>query len=180
MAFLTDDQLDDVAGRVFARRESTLEAEGQALPRQDLTETILRVRHRMITTIESLPPEAFEPQPVDAEGNEVWSAGQIVSHICTSQLRFTENIGQLVEYSMELDTGELDKEDMLSMTDTRETIKTATVILRQTLRAIPEDADLTQVRATERFGELSVKGWMMLAAIHEHAHVKQLKSLAGE
>ena len=180
MAFLTDDQLDEVAGRVFARRESTLEAEGQALPRQDLVETVLRVRHRMNTAVETLPAGAFDPQPNDAEGKEVWSAGQIISHICTSQLRFTESVGELVEYTMEPDTSELVKEGALSMSDARGTIKTATVVLRQTLRAIPDDADLTQVRATERFGELSVKGWLMLAAIHEHAHVKQLRSLVGE
>lgn len=177
MAFLTDEDLDRLAERVFVKRESTLEAEGQAIDRADLINTVQRVRHRLNSAVETLPAVAFEPQPDDENGNEVWSAGQIVSHICKSQKRFTENVGNLVEYTLEPETDKLDSEETLPMTEARGAIKTATVLLRQTLRAIPDDADLSKTAETERFGNLSVKGWLMLVAIHEHGHVKQINSL---
>jgi uncharacterized damage-inducible protein DinB len=178
MAALTDSELEAIAGRVFAKRESTLEKEGQAVPRKDLIGTVSRVRHRMNTALESLPESAFEPQADDQDGNEVWSAGQVISHICASQKSFTENIARLVSFPYEPDTSELEQEGMLSIVDARKAIKTATVLQQQVLRAIPEDDDLTTTAEHERFGTLGVKGWLMLVAIHEHAHVKQLNSLA--
>jgi uncharacterized damage-inducible protein DinB len=178
MAALTDSELDAIAGKVFAKRESTLEEEGQAVPRKDLFATVSRVRHRLNTALESLPEPAFEPQPDDENGNEVWSAGQIISHICASQKSFTENIARLVSFPYDPDTSELEQENMLSIVDARMAIKTATVLLQQTLRSIPEADDLTTTAEHERFGTLGVRGWLMLVAIHEHSHVKQFNSLA--
>jgi uncharacterized damage-inducible protein DinB len=177
MAFLDDETLQSMRRRIFVDRTSTLESEGRALPLSDLIETVQRVRHRMLVALDSLPKEAFEPQPVDANGNEVWSAGQLVSHICTSQLRFTENVGKLVEYKLEPETDDLEQDDTLPMTEARMALKTATVILRQTLKAIPEDADFTKTMEHERFGTIGVKGWLVLVAVHEHDHVQQFRSL---
>jgi uncharacterized damage-inducible protein DinB len=178
MAALTDSELEAIAERVFAKRESTLEDEGRAVPRKDLFGTVSRVRHRMNIALESLPESAFEPQPEDENGNEVWSAGQIISHICASQKSFTENIARLVTMPYEQELEELEQANMLPMVDARKAIKTATVLQQQTLRAIPEDDDLSATAEHERFGTLGVRGWLMLVAIHEHSHVKQLNSLA--
>lgn len=178
MAFLTDEQLETIAARIFRDRDTSLEAEGGKLELNDLVQTVLRVRHTMHSAVESLPPAAFEPQPDDANGNEVWNAGQIVSHICQSQLRFTEALGELVQFTRDPQTEDLEVEPAPPMVEARGAIKTATVILRQTLKAIPEDADLSQTRETERFGSLGVRGWLMLVAIHEHSHVRQLQELA--
>lgn len=177
MAFLDDDALQAMRRRVFMERTSTLESEGQALPLKDLIETILRVRHRMLVALDALPPAAFEPQPDDAEGNEVWSADQIVSHICASQLRFTESVGELVEYTIEPKTEDLEQESTLPMVEAKGALKTATVHLRQTLKSIPEDADMTKTKQHNRFGALGVKGWLVFFAVHEHDHVQQLRSL---
>lgn len=178
MAALTDSELEAIAERVFVKRESTLEDEGQAVPRKELFGTVSRVRHRLNTALEGLPEPAFEPQTDDVNDNEVWSAGQIISHICASQKSFTENIARLVSFPYDPDTSELEQEGRLSIVDARKAIKTATLLQQQILRAIPEDDDLTTTAEHERFGTLGVKGWLMLVAIHEHSHVKQLNSLA--
>lgn len=178
MAFLTDEQLDVIAGRVFGTRESTLEQEGRKLELTDLIQTVNRVRHRMNSAIDSLPPHAFEPQPDDENGNEVWNAGQIVSHVSQSQLRFTQNVGELVKYTLEPETDDLEMDPAPDMVATKGGIKTATAILSKTLKAIPRDADLTVTSENERFGELGISGWLMLVAIHERSHVKQLEELA--
>lgn len=178
MAFLTDDELDVIAGRVFGSRESTLEEEGRKHSLADLIQTVNRVRHRMNSTVESLPPHAFEPQPDDENGNEVWNAGQIISHICQSQLRFTQNVGEVIEYTLEPETDDLEMDPAPDLVATKGGIKTATAILHQTLKAIPRDSDVSTVKPTERFGDLGVSGWLMLVAIHERAHVKQLEELA--
>ena len=178
MAFLTDEELDTIAARIFRQRESTLEEEGRKLELNDLTKTVQRVRHTMNTAVDSLPPTAFEPQPDDADGNEVWSAGQIISHICQSQRNVTGMLSDVVDLTLEPQTEDLQVDPSPSMVEARGAIKTATVILRDTLKAIPDDADLTKTSDHERFGSLGVRGLLMLVAIHERDHTRQLRSLA--
>lgn len=178
MAFLTDEELSVVVKQVFNDRETTLEAAAAGHSLQDLIQTVQRIRHRMNTTVEGLPPHAFEPQPNDAEGNEVWNAGQIVSHIIASQVRLTGNIGALVEYKIEPDVSDLESDEELDMAGTRSAIKFATKSLTSTLKAIPEDADFSRTGDGGRFGEMGVRGWLLLTAVHEMDHVQQLQSLA--
>lgn len=178
MAFLTDDELNEVVRGVFQTKEMTLEGAAANHSLQDLVQTVQRMRHQMNNAVDALPPHAFEPQPDDADGNEVWNAGQIVSHIIGSQVRLTGNIGSLVEYTLEQDVSELAPKEDLDMSGTRSAIKFATKALTSTLKAIPEDADLSKTVDAGMFGELGVRGWLMLTAVHEMDHVQQLNSLA--
>lgn len=164
MAFLTDDELKQVVEQVFKARETTLEAAASSHSVQDLVQTVQRMR--------------LEPQPDDAEGNEVWNAGQIISHIIASQIRMTENLDKLVDFKVKPDTGDLKTEDELDMSGTRSAIKFATKALTSTLKGIPEDADLSKTVDAGIFGEMGVRGWLLLTAVHEMDHVQQLRSLA--
>jgi hypothetical protein len=45
--------------------------------------------------------------------------------------------------------------------------------------AIPSDADTTRTMEHQRFGEMSSKGWMLLMALHESDHLRQVRALSA-
>jgi hypothetical protein len=47
------------------------------------------------------------------------------------------------------------------------------------IAAIPADADWTQKRSSTFFGNLSLRGWVLLAALHDEDHLRQIRRLAA-
>jgi hypothetical protein len=47
------------------------------------------------------------------------------------------------------------------------------------IAAIPADADWTQKRSSTFFGNLSLRGWVLLAVLHDEDHLQQIWRLAA-
>jgi hypothetical protein len=75
-----------VALHVFAQREATLPEAAAGFPFEAVCATVVAQLGELVGLLEVLPDGAFDSQPDDVDGNDVWSAGQIVSHIAEMEL----------------------------------------------------------------------------------------------
>jgi hypothetical protein len=166
----------EIAGKVFGERSMTLSAAGAGYELDEMTGAVRALRRMMASTLESLPESAFAAQP-PADGEAGWAAGQVIAHIANSQVSMSGAVRTLL--GMPAVDGERRDLDRLPARDE------ALAILAETSQAfdafvgeIPADADLTKAATHERFGEMSTNGWMMLMALHEGDHLRQIRALA--
>lgn len=78
--------LDALRMRVFGTRASTLECSARDYKLDVLCRSVASVFDAMLTDLDELPERAFGRQPDDIDGNDVWSAGEIVSHLAEMEL----------------------------------------------------------------------------------------------
>ena len=72
------------------RGKSFLDEASQGMTREQLTSQASQMRQALVAAVKTLPDSAFEPQPVDVDGNSVWSAGEVVTHCNAVLMRFAE------------------------------------------------------------------------------------------
>ena len=176
---LSATELEQIYDQVRAQ-ETTLAAAAEPYELDDIAAMIVGTRATLRGQIAELPDAAFEPQAADAEGNDVWSAGEIITH-CNSALvsiggrafglldvTWEDADGAVAEYT---EVRPLDRAGALAALDA--------VDLDAFLATVPADADLTVVgEPNPRFGEVPAKGWLMFIAIHEADHVGQYQEMA--
>jgi protein translocase SecG subunit len=77
---------------------------------------------------------------------------------------------------------ESQRRDVDSILPTREeslaTLESTATGFDAFVAAIPANADTTRTMLHQRFGEMSSKGWMLLMALHEGDHLRQIRALA--
>jgi hypothetical protein len=74
--------------------------------------------------------------------------------------------------------GDLAHQDILKA-DLRDQLRSATTSFLECIASIPADADLTAKRSSTFFGDLGLKGWILLAALHDSDHLQQIQRIAG-
>ncbi|CAN5675348.1 hypothetical protein BH23CHL2_BH23CHL2_20920 [soil metagenome] len=72
------------------RGQPVLNETSQGKTLDELRANAIRMRREMIDTVKSLPDSAFDTKPADAEGNPVWSAGEVITHCNGVLMGFTE------------------------------------------------------------------------------------------
>lgn len=173
---ITQEQLGEIGRKVFTTRESTLEQEASALNVGDMRSGLVEARREQREALASLPEQAFTTQQ-PGEGEDVWSAGQIVAHLANSFGSMTGFIRPILG----LPEASLSPHD-LEQQPTRDealAIHDATDAgLNELFSSIPSDADFSQTSTHPRFGELGPRGMLLLMLIHETNHLDQLRSLA--
>src|SRR5690606_5461405 len=134
----------------------------------DLRLTLGVIRLGMRSEIEWLPDSAFEERPADGNGNEVWTAGQVVSHIGDAQIGMTawlhEALGlepaacehPLVNLTDAEYPGRLTREQCLHVLDVGE------VELETLFDAIPERIDPGMQARHPAFGVAGIKGGLLI------------------
>lgn len=169
--------------RVFRDRLSTLDEEAAAYSLDDLRLTLGVIRLGTRSEIEWLPDRAFEEQPPDGNGNEVWTAGQVVNHIGDAQIGMTSWLHE----ALRLEPSECEH-PLVNLTDaeypgrlTREqalhVLDVAEMELETLFDAIPERIEPGMHARHPAFGVAGVKGGLLIMAIHEHEHLEQLIGL---
>lgn len=165
----------------FRAQELTLADAAEPYSLDDISAMIVGTRAALREQLVELPDAAFEPQSADADGNAVWSAGEVITH-CNATLMsiggrafglldvtWEDADGTLAEYT---EFRPLDRQSALAAVDAAD--------LDAFLATIPDDADLTVVgEPNPRFGEVPAKGWLMFVAIHEADHIGQYREMAG-
>jgi hypothetical protein len=177
MARLTDEMLQTTARRVFAMRETTLDEAASDVGIDDFAVTLNDLRQRIRATVQSLPDTAFTEQQA-GEGEEVWAAGQVITHLSNALQRMSGNVTALL--GREPSGGAAQMLDMSQRPDRDQTLSTlerSTAQLSDFLSGIPRDGDFSTRQQHERFGSIGVKGWLMLMALHEEGHLRQLQEL---
>lgn len=185
MGRLAAQEMQAIGKRVFGTRESTLAREASAYQVEDLVGANQAVRRIMRSTIETLPSATFDSQPADDEGNEVWSAGQVISHVAGSVFWIDGNIKRITgEPSREpakdlaaLGSKITETPKLLDRGDSLNALDYSAREFGRLIKQLPEDGNFDQPVESKHFGLVSIKGWLLFDLIHHHDHVKQLNEL---
>ncbi|CAN5522762.1 hypothetical protein BH23CHL2_BH23CHL2_07900 [soil metagenome] len=180
MTSYSAEELMHIIERVFVTKESTLEAEASGRSVEDLKQTTLVVRRMLRSVAIALPDSAYEEQPDDIDGNDVWSAGEIISHIAGATVRTSSMINEILDRD-EIPPGD----EITEITDVRvrgkvealEALGAADRELVRILDSIPADVDTSLTIDHDLIGTVGVKGWLLFTAIHEGDHANQLREL---
>ncbi len=177
MTRLSGEEMREIAGKVFGERSVTLSEAGSAYEMDEMTGAVRAVRRMMGSTLESLPDSAFAVQPA-ADGEAGWTAGQVIAHIANSQLSMSGAVRSLL--GMPAADGERRNLDqLLDRDEALATLAETNQSFDAFVGEIPANSDLTKTMTHERFGEMSTKGWMMLMALHEGDHLRQIRALGA-
>ena len=160
------------------RGKSFLDEASRGMTREQLTSQAIQMRQELVAAVKTLPEGAFEPQSTDAEGNEVWSAGEVITHCNGVLMRFAERGAALSGRDAPawpealVASGEqraLDKEAAIAAAEQ--------VKLENWFARLPADADLEVSGESPAIGKVSPRVWLYFMAVHEANHVEQLEEL---
>ena len=166
-----------IAQTVFVDRSMTLSEAAEEYEIDDLIGTIRAVRRMLRSTLETLPDAAFAAQPA-AEGEAAWSAGQVVAHLANAQASMSGQVRDLLGMQASADGRTYDMTNLPTREDAIAILDDANPGFDTFVAAIPADADLLKSMTHARFGEMNGKGWMLLMALHEADHLRQVRALA--
>lgn len=120
------------------------------------------------------PPHAEEAQPDE----DRWSATEAVSHLIATQNWYLLHMNRLIGRHEHFDVmvrglGDQARQDIAHAELIRE-LSAATERLAGFIEAAPGDADLSARRSSTFFGDLSLRGWALLAIYHDLDHLAQI------
>jgi DinB superfamily len=181
MTDLTIADLRDIAGRVRAGSDIDAEASLYSLPQ--LIAALRLTRGELIALLELWTPEQLRFRPPEVAGaggdDDRWSATEAASHLVATQnwylLNLDRMLGRRRQYEpMPRGLGDhadpdVPKPDLIAR------LQDATERLVMYLEAVPPDTDLAARRNSIFFGELSIRGWALLAIIHDLDHLAQIE-----
>lgn len=181
MVVISNDELRAAGGRAFGDA-STFDGEAAAYTLADLLETALAVRIQLDTALTAVPDGGFTEQPNDAEGNAVWSAGQVVSHLSQALI----NMGVRTLDLSGVEHGGPDPAlqawagtQLLDRTQSEAALRIGTQQIERLYALVPPDADFDKRVEHPTFGAVGVKGWLFLLPLHESSHVTQLRQITA-
>jgi hypothetical protein len=112
-----------------------------------------------------------------------WSATEAISHLIATQNWYMLHMGRLLGKREQFDVmprglGDHARQDILK-DELTAALRSATDRFLTYIAAIPADADWTQTRSSTFFGDLSLRGWVLLAALHDGEHLQQIERLTA-
>lgn len=189
MAHVTYDDLTALRQRIL-RGELTIEQAGSLYSPDELAEALRMTRATAQALVEGWSQTQLKWQPPAAQsetptqGEDRWSATEAVSHLIATENWYLMHMGRLVgkrEHFDIMPRGLGDHADNSVPKDALATqLSAATERLLADIAAIPADADLSARRDSIFFGELSLRGWAMLAIVHDLDHTAQMQRLTEQ
>ena len=175
-------ELMQSAQRIFVQREASLESEAADRSVEDLKQTVIAVRRMLKAAATGLPESAYERQPDDVDGSDVWSAGEVISHIAETMIWTDANITKITGQAENLPSDEIKQHSEMRVRTKEESLAALDAAdreLNRILDGIAEDIDTSATIDHDTFGTVGVKGWLLLTALHEGDHANQLRELGG-
>ncbi len=193
MAELTYDDLRALRQRVHPG-ELAVEQAAEQYSLADLAEALRMTRATLQALVEGCsqeqltwqPPAAHGDAPADgsADGEDRWSATEAVTHMLVTENWYLLHMGRLVgkrEHFETLPRGLGDQADnSVPKAELAARLSAATDRILGDIAAIPADADMTARRDSTFFGELSLRGWVLLAIFHDLDHTAQIERLTEQ
>lgn len=182
MADLSFDALHDLRGRV-TRGETTIESAASAHSMGELRAALALTRGQLQTLVESWTPAQLQIQPPEGTGTgeDRWSATEALTHVIATQNWYLLHMNRLIgrrEYFDLMVRGLGDQARADVPKGALETdLRAATERLLGFIDTLPPDADLSAQRDSTFFGNLSLRGWVFLAVIHDLDHFAQIERL---
>ncbi|MGO8951484.1 MAG: DinB family protein [Ktedonobacterales bacterium] len=189
MPKLTFDTLVAMRSRL-TEGETDIETEAQDYSIEELKEGIQLTRGMLQAIADRWTQDQLLARPPFAELEEVttgedrWSATEAISHLMATQNWYVLHMGRLLGRREHFDVmphglGDHATQDMLQ-DELSESLKAATSRFLAYIESIPSDADWTLKRSSTFFGELSLRGWVLLAALHDEDHWRQIQRVAAQ
>jgi hypothetical protein len=189
MAELTYEDLTALRQRILDG-ELTIEQAGAQYSPGDLAEALRVTRATIQALVEGWSQEQLTWQPpaaqnqATAHGEDRWSATEAVTHLIATENWYLLHMGRLVgkrEHFAIMPRGLGDHADNgVPKEELAAELNAATERILADITAIPADADLTARRDSTFFGELSLRGWVMLAIVHDFDHTAQIERLTEQ
>ncbi|HEU5342953.1 MAG TPA: DinB family protein [Ktedonobacterales bacterium] len=193
MAELTYDDLRALRQRI-ENRELTIEQAAEQYSLAELAEALRMTRATLQALVEGWsqaqlmwqPPAAQSDAPADgaADGEDRWSATEAVTHMLVTENWYLLHMGRLVgkrEHFETLPRGLGDQADnTVPKAELEARLSAATDRILGDIAAIPADANMSAQRDSTFFGELSLRGWVLLAIIHDLDHTAQIQRLTEQ
>lgn len=189
MADVTYDDLTALRERIL-RGELTIEQAASRFSLEELAEALHMTRGTVQALVDAWSPEQLTWQPpvaqseMPAKGEDRWSATEAATHLIATENWYLMHMGRLVgkrEHFDVMPRGLGDHADNNVPKDVLATrLRAATDRLLSEIATIPADADLAARRDSTFFGELSLRGWVMLAIIHDIDHTAQIQRLTEQ
>lgn len=186
MAELTYDDLRALRQQI-GRGELTIEQAGAQYPLGVLADALRMTRATTQALVDAWSQAQLAWQPPAAQsdtaasGEDRWSATEAVSHMIATENWYLMHMGRLVGKREHFDIMPRGLGDHADNSVSKEALSAglsaATERLLSDIAAIPADADLTARRDSTYFGELSLRGWVMLAITHDLDHTAQIERL---
>ncbi len=180
---LDSSTLKAIQRRVDQQRISTLETEAAPYSLDDLRLAFGVTRLGLRSEVEWLPDHAFEEQGSDPDGNEIWSAGQIVNHLGHTQIGLTAWLLGLMGVEPPagpnplIDLTDVEYPGLLTREQSLHVLDVADRELEGLFDVLPLETTPVKQASHPRLGRAGVKGSVLAMAIHESRHLHQLMSL---
>lgn len=186
MAELTPAAVADIRQRTV-RGETDLESAAASYSLAELRDGLANSRAKLQAIADgwSAAQLLFRPPNAEqaAEGEDRWSATEALTHVIATQNWYLLHMNRLIGRREHFDLmvrglGDQARQDVPRDELARE-LAAATARLLGFIDAIPADADLSATRDSTFFGELSLRGWTLLAIVHDLDHGAQIERLRG-
>jgi hypothetical protein len=162
--------------------ETTIDAEGRKYTLAELAEWLRHTREPLLAIATTWSDEQLSAQPPEGTGENKWSASEAITHLSATDnwylLHMTRLLGRREHFDvMVRGRGDLARNNVPGAQLSAELGATTDRLLSE-IAAIPPDADLDATRDSTFFGDLSLRGWVMLAIIHDMLHYDQITQTA--
>ncbi len=167
--------------------ETTIEGAAADFSLTDLAEGLRMTRGALQTLVDGWTQEqlSYRPPATDAVHEEdCWSATMALSHLIATENWYLMHMGRLQGRREHFDVmprglGDHARQDV-SQEELSAQLRASTERLQAEIASILPDADLNAGRDSVFFGTLGLRGWVMLAIIHDQDHLEQINRLTEQ
>ena len=180
MADLSFDALQDLREQV-SRGDTTIESAASAHSLGELRAALALTRGRLQALAEGWSADQLRVRPPAGSGEDRWSATEALTHLIATQNWYLLHMNRLIGRREHFDLmvrglGDQARQDV-PKAELAADLRAATQRLLAFIDALPPEADLGARRDSTFFGELSLRGWVLLAVIHDLDHLAQAERL---
>lgn len=167
--------------------ETTIEGAAADFSLTELAEGLRVTRGALQARVDGWTQEqlSYRPPATDATREENrWSATMAISHLIATENWYLMHMGRLQGRREQFDVmprglGDHARQDV-SQEELSAQLRASTERLLTEIANISPDADLNARRDSVFFGTLGLRGWVMLAIIHDHDHLEQIERLTEQ
>lgn len=168
--------------------KSDIESQSAAYTLAELANGLRMTRGKLQQLVERWTQEQLWTRPPHAEealpDEDRWSATEAVSHLIATQNWYLLHMNRLLGRREHFDVmvrglGDQARQD-IAREDLIGALSAATERLVGFIEAVPGDADLSARRSSTFFGDLSLRGWALLAIYHDLDHLAQIERIMPE
>jgi hypothetical protein len=167
--------------------ETTVEGAAADFSLAELAEGLRMTRGTLQALADGWTQEqlSYQPPATDAVREEDrWSATMALSHLIATENWYLMHMGRLQGRREHFDVmprglGDHARQDVPQQ-ELSAQLRAATARMLAEIANIPPDADLSARRDSVFFGELGLRGWVMLAIIHDQDHMEQIEHLTAQ